>query len=114
MIMRRPSHARGHAERVDQAVRIAMTTNQDDWIEIVPPMPTTDARTAFHQWQASHPLPVPLTDEDVRVDIMHTTSGECLARYRIRREILSDHPGQSGPDPRMIDQHLHNVPGLDY
>jgi hypothetical protein len=114
MIMWRPSYARGHADRAEQAIRIAMNTNSDDWVEILPPMPPTDARNAFHQWQASHPLQAPLTDEDVRVDIIHTTSHECLARHRIRRQLLGDQSEEPGPDATVIEDHLHNVPGLDY
>jgi len=58
-------------------------TPEQEWVEIVAPMPALDARHAYTQWKAAHPSLEPSSDDDIRVDLIHTTSGD-LVRYLIR------------------------------
>jgi len=57
------------------------------WVEIVPSMPSAEARDAYEQWKVNNLGTIEISDDDIRIDLIRTMSGD-ERRYRIREEAL--------------------------
>lgn len=51
-------------------------TTDSNWVEIVQPTSMADARTAFDDWKSRHPAVHLLKDDDIRIDLIRTTTGD--------------------------------------
>ena len=61
-----------------------MTANEQ-WIVIIEPLPIALAREEYERWKSSHPNALHLSDNDIRIDLIRTTSGDRV-RYLLRAE----------------------------
>jgi hypothetical protein len=59
-------------------------TGDSEWVEIVEPMSMADARHAFDEWKGRHPAVDLLNEDDIRIDLIRTTTGDQL-RYLVRK-----------------------------
>ena len=59
--------------------------DNDEWIVVVAPLPLEAARATFEQWKVAHPNSVRLGDDDIRIDLIRTTSGDRV-RYLVRAD----------------------------
>ncbi len=69
---------------------MSVMPEDDELMEVVPPMGPADAKRAFQDWLHEHDLQrADVADDDVRVDVIRWLDGGTRWRYLVRRAVLS-------------------------
>lgn len=68
-----------------------MMPEDDEFVEVVPPVGPADAKEAFQAWLQGYDLQrADVADDDVRVDVIRWFDGGTRWRYLVRRTAVSD------------------------
>ena len=62
--------------------------NEQDFVEVVPPLPLEEADRSFRRWLRDHRLALDNLHDDDVVDVLRGLDGRSLGRYWISRRVL--------------------------